>query len=275
MVSSNHIIDVSESDFQFEVVNFSQHKPVVVDFWAEWCGPCRMLGPILEKLAEEADGHFRLAKVDVDENPNLAMRYNVRGIPAVKGFRLGEVVAEFAGAIPEPQIRNFIRELAPSPTDLTLMKAQNLLIDYQWENAEACFREVLRTMDEAPAALLGLAKCLIAQNEAEEAVGIFNRFPSSRELSAVETLTPLAAALASYDPLSEDDFNEAAYQRALHLIRLGNFAAAMDGLIDVLRRDKNYRSGLARKVMLGLFELMGEQSDLIRQYRAELASVLF
>jgi len=125
MVSSEHIIDVTEMDFQYEVLQYSRNKPVVVDYWAEWCQPCKTLGPILERMANQADGMFRLARVNVDENPNLALRYNVRNIPAVKGFRLGNVAAEFFGVIPEEDIRSFLAELAPSPLDLVLHFAAN------------------------------------------------------------------------------------------------------------------------------------------------------
>ena len=108
MMASGYIITVTEADFEYEVVAFSQQLPVVVDFWAEWCVPCKTLGPLLEKLADEAQGSFRLAKVDVDSSPNLALRYGVRSIPNVKAFRDGQVVAEFVGAQPEPRLREFV-----------------------------------------------------------------------------------------------------------------------------------------------------------------------
>ncbi|MBM3502136.1 MAG: co-chaperone YbbN, partial [Armatimonadetes bacterium] len=111
---SEHIRDVDEGTFSAEVLLRSHEVPVVVDFWAAWCAPCRTLGPLLERLTVEAGGAFQLAKVDVDASPNLAVRYGVRGIPAVKGFRGGEVAAEFVGAQPEPLVRRFLQRLAPS-----------------------------------------------------------------------------------------------------------------------------------------------------------------
>src|SRR5690554_5700182 len=140
MNASGYIIDVSEGNFEYEVLAYSQETPVVVDFWAEWCVPCRMLGPLLEKLAFEAGGDFRLARVNVDENPNLARQYGVRGIPAVKAFRDGKVVAEFTGVIPEPRVREFIRQLVPSVVDLVLAKGNSLLAQGQWSQAEEAFR---------------------------------------------------------------------------------------------------------------------------------------
>ena len=113
MTSSEHIIDVSEADFEYEVLAYSATVPVVVDFWADWCIPCRTLGPLLEKLTQEAQGAFRLARLDVDANPNLARRFGIRSIPAVKAFRDGQLVAEFTGARSEPQVRQFLAQLAP------------------------------------------------------------------------------------------------------------------------------------------------------------------
>ncbi|HLF90861.1 MAG TPA: thioredoxin [Anaerolineales bacterium] len=275
MVSSNYIIEVSEANFEYEVIQYSRNKPVVVDFWAEWCGPCRTLGPMLEELAENAEGRFRLAKVDIDENPNLAIRYNVRSIPYVKGFRMGQAIAEFMGVVPQPEIEKFLRELAPSPTDLTLNKGLSLLQYHRWADAEASLRKVLQEQPKSPGALLGLAKGLLAQNKAKEALELLKNFPSSREYATAEVLRPLADALAQSKPLPGKPGLEAIYLRALNLIKGGNFPAALDGLLELLRQDKNYRNGNVRKIVVAALEILGEESELTRQYRSELASILF
>jgi thioredoxin len=113
MTPSNFIVDVSEADFEYEVLSYSQNIPVVVEFWATWCQPCKQLGPMLERLTEEAQGSFRLARVDVDANPNLALRYGVRSVPTVKAISQGQVVGEFAGLQPETRVRDFLARLAP------------------------------------------------------------------------------------------------------------------------------------------------------------------
>jgi putative thioredoxin len=277
MNNSEYIIEVSEADFEYKVLIYSQTVPVLVDFWAEWCAPCRMLGPILEKLAMEAGGTFRLAKINVDENPNLARRYNVSSIPMVKAFRDGQVVSEFTGALPEPRIREFLRNLAPSPMDLLLEKGFSLLEMNQFGKAEQIFREYLNEFPNHSHAMLGLVKSILLQGRGAEALNLLRRFPDGKHYSQAEQLLPLASALARFqsgETYSEDPL-EAAYLNALRLIVRSNLAAAMDGLLDVLRQDKHYRDDEVRRVMVGIFELLGDEKPLTRQYRSELAMVLF
>lgn len=277
MMASEYIIEVTESDFEYQVLAFSQKTPVVVDFWAEWCVPCKTLGPLLEKLTQEAHGAFRLAKVDVDQNQTLAMRYNVRSIPTVKAFRNGAVVSEFVGLRPEPALREFLSELAPSAADLALEKANSMLTMEQYTSAESAFRDVLEITPGRPAALLGLAKSLLFQGQTEAASRILRGFPASREFNAAQSLLPLIAALERVEngDAWSDDPLDAAYNRAIKLVRRGNVPAAIDGLMEVLRQDKRYRDGAARQVILSLLELLGEDNPLTRQYRQELAMVLF
>jgi len=276
-MSQSFIIHVTEADFEYEVIQYSQQTPVVVDFWADWCIPCKTLGPILTKFTEQRQGEFRLAKVDVDENPKLANRFNVRGIPAVKGFLNGQVVAEFTGVVPEDQVRKFLDEMIPGPSDLQLEKGNSLLKTEDWAGAETAYRQVLEERPQHPGALLGLAKCLLTQGDGAQTLQILNEFPASHEFSPAQQLRPLAVALTqSTDPaLATDNLLDATYKRALHLISLGNLPAAMDGLLSILEEDKHYHEDEAREVMVALFEILGNQNPLTRQYRAELASVLY
>ena len=276
-MSSAYIIHVTEADFEYEVIQYSQQTPVIVDFWADWCIPCKTLGPILTKLAEEHQGEFRLAKVDVDENPKLAMRFNVTSIPVVKGFRDGQIVAEFSGTLPESQIHQFLDRILPSPRDLLLAKGDSLLKLEEWTRAETTFRQVLTEQARHPGALLGLAKSLLAQGKGKLALDILNQFPASREFSAAQQLRPLATALAQDRTqfTQSDQVIDATYGRALGLIDRGNLPAAMDGLLAVLKLNKHYHDEEARQVIVGLFEILGNENPLTRQYRTELASVLY
>lgn len=277
MMASDFIVEVSESDFEYQVIQFSQKIPVVVDFWAEWCIPCRTLGPLLELITTEAQGSFRLAKLNVDQNPKLASRYDIRSIPAVKAFRDGRVVSEFTGLQPEPRLRDFLRAIAPSPSDLDLEKAQSLYRLENYPHAEQAYRRVLKDKPSSSIAQLGLAKSLLIQGMPGEAQEILQNFPASQEYSQAQGLIPLADAMMDMEikiTLDEHPL-EAAYTRSINLARRGNIPAALDGMLDILREDKRFRHGEVRQVFLGLLELFGEQNPLTRQYRQELASVLF
>ena len=276
-MSASIIINVSEANFEYEVIEYSQETPVLVDFWADWCIPCKTLEPILHDLAVAADGNFRLARLNVDDNPKLAMRFNVRGIPAVKAFREGHMVAEFNGVKTKIELQQFIQHIIPSYADRTLDKGNSLRVLEQWEKAAHAFHQVLEERPKHPGALLGLAKSLLAQNQTEDSLDILENFPASREYASAEILMPLAAALIRSESTDEDSLTslEATYQHALRLIRLGNLPAAMDGILAVLRQDKTYRHNEARQVLLGLFAMLGDENAITRQYRNELASVLF
>jgi putative thioredoxin len=277
-MTSDFIINVSESNFEFEVLAYSQQTPVVVDFWAEWCGPCKSLGPTLETLAQQGQGSFRLAKVNVDENPNLAVRYGILSIPAVKAFRDRTVVAEFVGAQPEQRVREFLHSIAPTKGDLALAKGQSLLYSQEAAKAETAFRESLSASPTNSAALLGLAKSLILQGETGESFEILSSFPASRDFNAAQTLTPLIEAMQDLKESKlpeEENPLDPAFKRAIQLILRGNFEAAMDGLIEILRENKQYRDGKPRLILIALFELLGKENPITHQYRNELASVLF
>jgi putative thioredoxin len=279
VMTSEFIIDVTEADFEYHVITYSQNAPVIVDFWADWCGPCKTLGPILERLAEEAKGKFRLAKVNVDQNSNLAKRYNVRSIPVVKAFRDGLIVAEFTGVQPEGKIREFIREVAPDQGDLNLEKGFSLLEMQEPEEAETCFRTSLETSSDNTRARLGLIKSLLLQGKGNEAEDLLYDFPASSEYASAARLQPLARGLVRFD--QNEAFNEAqnpldaAFNNSVRLVKMGNFEAAMDGLLEILRADKHFREDEARLILVAILEILGDKNPITRQYRGELASVLF
>jgi putative thioredoxin len=276
-MASEYIKTVTESDFEYEVIAYSNQIPVIVDFWAEWCRPCKTLTPVLEKLAEDAQGTFRLAKLNVDDNPNLALRFNVRSIPNVKAFRDGQVVSEFLGLQPEPRVKEFIHNLAPSQIDLLLEKGQSQLEAMNWLEAGNSFRQFLVKSPNHPAGLLGLLKSSLMRCSYSDAKQLIEEFPPSQEFARMELLRPLLDALVDEKSTqgTNDDTLDASYHNALRLIMRGYLPAAMDGLIDILRQNKHYRNDEARKVLLGLFEVLGDNHPFTQQYRRELAMVLF
>ncbi len=278
MALSEYILDVDEATFESEVVLRSHQLPVVVDFWAPWCGPCRTLSPMLERQAIEAGGAFLLAKINVDDNPALSIRFGVQGIPAVKAFRHGEVAAEFVGAQPEAVVKRFIEQLAPSETQRAIDEALSLLGTRHYQQAESSFREVLDEDEGNADAALGLIESLLMSGQGGEALEILEHFPAGTAWAKAETYKPLAELLVETGQQQsgiEDDPMEASLHQAARLIERGNIEAAMDGFLSILREDKNYRNGMVRQVMLALFELLGDQDPTTRKYREELASVLF
>jgi putative thioredoxin len=271
------ILEVKEATFDSEVIQYSMETPVVVDFWAPWCAPCRAVGPMLERLAVEAAGTFRLAKVNVDENPGLSARFGVQSIPMLKAFHEGRVVAQLVGSQPEDAVRKFLREVSPGPADRAVAEATGLLTARHWNEAEQAARRALELDSGSSAAALCLVKALLAQGKGSPAFELLNHFPPGNEVFSAERLRPLASLLAEIEASADgaaDDL-EAEYFQTARLFGRGNLAAALDGLLDILRRDKHYRNDDARKVFLAILEILGEEDPQTRQYRDELASVLF
>jgi putative thioredoxin len=280
MRGMENVIEVSEDSFDLDVIEQSFDLPVVVDFWAPWCAPCLTLSPILEKLASDPDHEFILAKINVDDNPGLAMEFQVQGIPAVKAFWEGDVIAEFTGAQPESSVRQFIRKVAPSERDLALRQAKSLLATRHWADAEMAFREVLERFPYLPAASLGLATALIVMGDGCEAITYLKGIGDGPELLQAKKLLPLATFLCrqeEMDAVGDEtaDPIDIQYQHAARLFRRSNMAAALDGLLEVLRQDKRHRNGEAKAVVLAIFEILGEGDPLTQTYRRELATVLF
>lgn len=279
MAKSEFVIEVNESTFQKDVLERSRQVPVVVDFWAPWCGPCRMLGPVLEKLANEFKGGFILAKINTDENQRIAMQFGIQGIPAVKGFRDGKVAAEFVGAVPEPQVRSFLQKLnakvgpggGTEGPDPAVLLAQG-----KWVEAEMALRQLGATNGAEPAVKVSLARALLAQGKGIEATEILNKVTDGPEAAQALALQPLAAFLLEATAQSNGAGGlDGLYHEAGQKIASGDIRGAMDALLDVLRGDKRFRNGEARQVMLAIFTVLGDESSLVREYRNKLASVLF
>ena len=275
LVHDDYIIDVTEATFLTDVIERSKQRPVIVDFWAPWCGPCRMLSPTLERITMEANGAYTLAKINSDENQRLAMQYGVQGIPAVKLFRDGKVIGEFVGALPEPKVREFIRKYAPNQSDLILTAAQDLAREKRWAEAETAYRHALAVDPNSAQIALELSKALLHLGKGAEAITLLEAIPSdAREAVAAHKLLPVAhwMCVTTADGTQEID---RMYAEAGQLARQGKYDGTMDGLIGVLRRNRFYRDGEAKQIMLGVFELLGADDPAVRDYQRQLASVLF
>jgi putative thioredoxin len=278
MMTNENSIEVNELNFEYEVITYSKNVPVLVDFWAEWCQPCKTLSPILAKLVAEAKGNLRLANVNIDLSPNLAKQFNVHSVPTVKAFIEGQVASEFAGVQPEGRIREFISKLTPpSPVDLEIAKGLGLLLSHNWVEAENILSAAFYQKPDSAVAQLGLAKSLLAQGKADEALDILNKIPDSRELHSAGLLKPLALALKQFqaNSLPDESNLDAIFQNSLRLTAQGKFPLALDGFLEIIRQNKNYREKLSRDIVLSILELMGEEDPQTRVYRSELASALF
>jgi putative thioredoxin len=276
-----NVINVTEATFQQDVIQKSYEIPVVVDFWAAWCGPCRMLGPTLERLAAEPDSGFILAKVDVDTNQSLSVQFGVQGIPAVKAFKDGRVINEFVGAQPEPRVRDFLRQVVPNESELSLDMANKLLADRKWDKAEERFSQLISTNGPSPQARLGLAKALLGQGQASRAKPYLkDLMDEPTEMDSAERLLPLVDFLTLVEGRDSDAEIEmtpieAQYRQSARLLGQGKPAPALDGLLEVLRHNKDYKKGKAKAVLLSIFEFLGNSDPLTNAYRREMASILF
>lgn len=281
------VMDVSTETFEADVIDASSLQPVVVDFWAPWCGPCRQLGPLLERLAADASGAWTLAKINVDQNPALATRYGVQGIPAVKGFRDGRVVAEFVGAQPEAAVRRFLDRLAPSATDLAVAEGFSHASAGNLEAAESAFRRALAERQDHPRALLGLGLALAELGrtaEAEKTLAIL--LPNSPEAREAAPLLAKLRLSGSMEGLMSADEAARVLETAPRdptanlalgqsLAARGDYAGALSHLLTVVERDKTFRDGVARTSMLAIFDILGSDNPLTIAYRRKLTSALY
>lgn len=272
------IVSVDESNFDFQVLAYSEQMPVLVLFWAQWCLTCRATTPLLETFTEDHPGKIRLAKVDVDTNPQLIKRYQVHSVPTLKTFQNSVVIHEKEGIRNDLQVIDYVKNIVPGPENLLVEKASNLLKTKQFGAVEETCLEILEDLPDHSLACLLLANALIWQGEYLEALTILSHFPASPEYLRAELLKPLVEQLLSINTRLESsakDQLDLIYDRALNLIELGNFPASLDGLIGIIQKDKGYRDGKPRLVALGIFELLGKDHQITREYRPLLANSLF
>lgn len=247
-------MQVSEATFQQEVVERSKSTPVLVDFWAPWCQPCRVIGPILDRVVGEANGDVVLAKVNVDENPGLARAFGVQGIPAVKVFKDGEVVHEFTGVPPQAEqaVRAVVQAVTPSEAD-------RLTAD----GTEEAFRKALEIDHDHAAATVGLARLLAARGDAEaeaEALELLGRVPETSEVAQLRAELELREVAPDADDVGAEALAEGDYEAAL---------AAYLGQVQATKDDA------AREAMVRVFTALGDDHPLVREFRPRLARALF
>lgn len=290
MSDSPYIFDISgAANFEQLVIENSFHKPVLVDFWAEWCAPCKALMPMLAKITEEYAGELLLAKVNCDIEQDIVMRFGIRSLPTVVLFKDGQPVDGFAGAQPEAAIREMLKPhvAEPAPTAADPMEAaQALFAEGRFADTEALLKQVLTEDNENAAALILYARCLAERGELGEAETVLNAVKGDEHKQALAgakaQLTflrqaadlPDAATLKSRLAQNAED-DEALYQLAVQQLARQQYDAALDGLLKLFVRNRSYSEGLPHKTLLQVFDLLGGDHPLVTTYRRKLYQAIY
>ncbi len=278
----------SDATFMADVVEASRIQPVIVDFWAEWCGPCRQLTPALEKAVAAAKGAVKLVKIDIDKNPRIAGQLRVQSIPTVYAFQDGQPVDGFQGALPESQVKAFIERLGgvagPSDAEALLEMAKESLEVGDMGGAAQAYAGVLQVEPQNLKAIAGLARCYLTGGDAERAQEVADMAPpeaSDPDLQAVRAALALQAEATGETAVFEQrlaadaDDHEARFELAKVLAGRGELAAAADHLLRIVEKDRGWNEDGARKQLLTVFEAAGPMSEVARNGRRRLSSLLF
>lgn len=254
-------------DFQCDVLEQSHDLPVLVDFWAEWCAPCRMLAPVLEHLAEKHAGRWKLVKINTEEHPEAAARFNVRSIPSVKLFIKGEVRDEFTGALPEQQIEEWLQRALPSPWQKELDMAEGFAAEGKRSMALSLVEGVVRKEPDNHQAIALLVRLKLFRQPAE-ALQHSEALEADADYAELAETARTLAPLVSLDPAAlPDDEVKADYLAAVAAMKEEQFDAALSGFIDVLRRNRLYHDDGSRKACIALFRYLGEGHETTLRHR--------
>ncbi|MBM3502682.1 MAG: thioredoxin [Alphaproteobacteria bacterium] len=291
-VAPDIIKDSDTRNFVADVIQKSRETPVIVDFWAPWCGPCKTLGPIIEKVVKAAGGKVRLVKINIDDNPQLAQQLQIQSIPAVYAFHQGQPVDGFVGALPESQVKAFIERLTgtigPSPVEQALEAAKAAVAANDHGAAANIFGQVLRHEPGNPVALAGLARCYLARKDVANAKKTLALTPKEHadhpDVAAAKTALQLAEDLAqkagdlgklSAAVAANPTDLKARFDLGNAQLAGGDHAAAIDSFLDVIKRNNAWNEGAARAQLIKIFEVLGPKHELTTSGRRRLSAILF
>ncbi|MCA8878577.1 MAG: thioredoxin [Rhodobacteraceae bacterium] len=285
------IKDSSEATFMADVIEASREVPVIVDFWAPWCGPCKTLGPALEKIVTEAKGRVRMVKVNVDENQRIAQQLRIQSIPTVYAFWQGQPVDAFQGALPQSEIKAFVDRLSSMGGDAglgdALAAAEEMLAEGAAVDAAQTFAAILGEMPDSAAALGGLARAHLAMGETDQAEALLNNAPAeiakAPEVDAARAQLALARQAVDAGPVADlrakVDADPGDLQARLDLAKAlhasGQVQEAVDELLDLFRRDREWNDGAAKAQLFTIFESLKPQDPIALNGRRKLSSLIF
>ncbi|TVQ93327.1 MAG: thioredoxin [Chromatiaceae bacterium] len=287
MSESPYVVVVTAENFMSVVIEGSRARPVLVDFWADWCAPCRALMPILARLADEFKGAFILAKLDTEAEPELAAQFGIRSLPTVQLFKDGRPVDQFMGALPEAQVREFLGRHLARASDALLERARGLLATGDSAGAERLLEQARAEDPDNSRIFIAEVQLKAAAGDTDAALALLERTPldlvNDPELAALRGQlgfaaiiegAPAAAALEARLAADPND-SEARHQLAARLVLAGDYEAALEHLLTLLKRDRAYGEDAARKGMVAIFDLLGGSGDLVARYRGQMLSSLY
>ncbi len=286
MSDSPFVIEVNAENFQRVVIEGSMERPVLVDFWADWCNPCKILMPILASLADAYQGKFILAKLNTEEQRELAAQYGIRSLPTVKLFRNGQPLDEFMGALPEREIRTFLDRHIPRESDLILAQAEQLLQQGDSEGAGELMLKANQMDPGNPRVLLALGRYLTGQGRLDDAQALLNALPAeereSPEVIALLTRIEFDQTCADAPAVEElkkmleadPDDSKARFQLANHKVINNDLEGALEQFLILIQKDRQYNDDAGRKGMLKVFEMLGGEGELVKRYRNRMFNIL-
>ena len=283
--SASDVVEATDQDFEVKVIEKSHQVPVLVDFWAPWCGPCRVIGPVLEKLASQSSGRFELVKVNMDESPVLAQMLQIQSIPAVKLVIDGTIQDEFMGALPEGEVERFLEHNLLSEAVEDAVLGMRMLEAGDGQGAAQVFRRVLEGEPKNPVALIGMGQALLEQGDldaAREFVALVNEV-ELEGLTERQQMEKMLTSLKARIYLTENaEPNRAGpvelattFSQACQAALLGDYEAALEAFLHIVKTERKFNDDGGRKGMVAVFDLLPPNSPLTQTYRQKLSSILF
>lgn len=282
MATSPYIIDITLENFQQVILEGSQQQPILVDFWADWCAPCKALLPSLHKLADEFQGQFILAKINIEEQQELAQQFQVRSVPTVMLVSQGQLIDQFNGALPESEIRAFLKRHLTNPIDALKEEIKQLIASSELDAAQNLLQQAILQLPEDYGLQIDLARVLLQKRLTEDAKAVLDQLPEAEQASPEVKGLKAGLNFAAQAPNAEElaalgnrDDSQAKYLRAMAALVQADYQPALDFLLQILATDKTFEEGLANKTLLEVFALLGEGNPLVVATRRKMYTLLY